>query len=146
MQKVISFIFSLLFAVSTQAQDAEKAAFMAVNPNAAELKFEHEEFNFGSIKQGDVVTHEFSFTNTGKEPLIITNAHGSCGCTVPEFPKNPIKRGEKAVIKVTFNSAGKMSVQDKTVTIESNAKTAVKVLHLKGVVTELPTEKTAKPN
>src|SRR5215216_1648023 len=84
----------------------------AENKNAPDFKFEEEEFNFGTIKQGEVVTHVYTFTNTGKEPLIITSASGSCGCTVPEYPKEPIKKGEKASIKVTFNSGGKMGMQD----------------------------------
>jgi hypothetical protein len=110
------------------------AAAPADNKNAAEMTFGVEEFNFGTIKQGDAVTHEFEFTNTGKEDLIITNCQGSCGCTVPTWPKEPIKKGAKAIIKVTFNSAGKMGMQDKTVTITSNAKNSPKVLHLKGTV------------
>src|SRR5690242_18086006 len=71
------------------------------NKNAPEFKFEEEEYNFGTIKQGESMTHLFSFTNNGKEPLIITSAAGSCGCTVPEWPKEPVKKGEKGTIKVT---------------------------------------------
>ncbi|MBK5285747.1 MAG: DUF1573 domain-containing protein [Bacteroidia bacterium] len=106
----------------------------AVNPTAGEFKFNEEEFNFGTIKQGESVTHEFTFVNSGKDPIIITSAQGSCGCTVPVYPKEPIAKGEKATIKVTFNSAGKMGMQDKTVTIQSNAKTNPKVIHIKGNV------------
>jgi hypothetical protein len=113
-----------------------------VNPNGPSFKFEKEEYSFGSVKQGDMVNYDFNFTNTGKEPLIITEAHGSCGCTVPNYPKEPIKPGEKAVIKVTFNSAGKSGMQDKTVTITSNAKEGQKVLHLKGNVEVKPVEET----
>ncbi|MFM9026570.1 MAG: DUF1573 domain-containing protein, partial [Bacteroidota bacterium] len=98
------------------------------------------EYNFGTIKQGDKVTYDFSFTNNGKEPLIITSAQGSCGCTVPEWPKEPVAKGAKGSIHVEFNSTGKMGMQDKTVTISSNSKTGQKVLHLKGNV-EAPAEK-----
>ena len=104
------------------------------NPNAAELKFETEEHNFGNIKQGDMVNYEFKFVNVGKEPLIISNATGSCGCTVPDWPKDPIKPGANGMIKVSFNSAGKSGIQDKTVTITSNAKSSTKVIHIKGNV------------
>lgn len=117
----------------------------ADNKNASEMTFEAEEFNFGNIKQGESVTHEFSFTNTGKEDIIITNAQGSCGCTVPLYPKEAIKKGEKGNIKVTFNSAGKMGMQDKTVTITSNAKNSPRILHLKGTV-EAVTAPTATPD
>lgn len=114
------------------------AAVVQDNPNQSDFKFEKEEYNFGTIKQGDKVEYDFSFTNSGKEPLVITDAHGSCGCTVPTWPKEPVKKGEKATIHVTFNSAGKMGMQDKTVTLNSNAKSNPKVLHLKGTVEAPP--------
>jgi hypothetical protein len=109
----------------------------APRPDAPMMKFDKEEYNFGTIKQGDKVEYAFEFTNTGKEPLIISEAHGSCGCTVPEWPKQPLKKGEKGTIKVTFNSAGKQGMQDKTITITSNASESPKVLHIKGNV-EVP--------
>jgi len=102
--------------------------------NGADFKFKEEEFNFGTIKQGESITHEFEFTNTGSEAVIISSATGSCGCTVPVWPKEPIAKGQKSTIKVTFNSAGKMGMQDKTVTINSNAKQNPMVIHLKGTV------------
>ena len=119
-----------------KAQETKPAATAPVleNKNAPEMKFEAEEYNFGSIKQGDKVSYDFNFTNTGKEPLIISEAHGSCGCTVPSWPKEPIAKGAKGTIHVEFNSTGKMGMQDKTVTITSNAKVASVVLHLKGNV------------
>jgi len=104
------------------------------NPNQANFKFEAEEFDFGKITQGESVTHEFKFVNTGTEPIIISKAEGSCGCTVPIYPKEPIMKNQQQVIKVTFNSTGKSGVQDKTVTITSNAKQNPMVLHIKGTV------------
>ena len=133
MKKALSILgvcLSLAFVQNGKAQEPAKTE----NTSTAEFKFEKEEHNFGTIKQGASVTYEFKFTNPGKDPLIITDARGSCGCTVPEWPKEPIKKGQSGVIKVTFNSAGKMGSQDKTVTITSNAKTATKVLHMKGTV------------
>lgn len=118
----------------------------APNPNAAAFKFEAEEYNFGTVKQGESVNYEFKFVNSGKENLVIDNAHGSCGCTVPTYPKDPVKPGETGIIKVTFNSTGKMGPQDKTVTLNSNA--GQKVLHLKGTVEAKPAEEpfpTKKP-
>lgn len=127
----------LLAAGTVNAQD--KAATPAAAPaSTAEMVFEAEEFNFGTIKQGESVTHEFTFTNAGKDDLIITNAQGSCGCTVPQYPKEAIQKGGKGTIKVTFNSAGKMGMQDKTVTITSNAKNSPRILHLKGTVEAAP--------
>lgn len=109
-----------------------------VDKNAPDLKFDIETYDFGTIKQGDKVTHDFDFVNTGKEPLVISQATGSCGCTVPQWPKEPVAKGSKATIHVEFNSTGKMGMQDKTVTITSNSKSGQKVLHLKGNV-EAPT-------
>ena len=117
----------------------------AENKNAPDFKFEEEEYNFGTIKQGESVTHIFTFVNSGKEPLIITSASGSCGCTVPEWPKEPVKKGDKNSIKVTFNSAGKMGMQDKTVTIQSNAKANPKVIHIKGNVEAAPKQDATTP-
>jgi len=152
MKKVIIALFfaTLTGAVSAQeSKPAQTPPNITVTPaqdpkNMPDFKFEVEEYNFGTIKQGESATYEFSFTNVGKEPLIINNATGSCGCTVPVWPKEPIKKGEKATIKVTFNSAGKSGIIDKTVTITSNAKTAQKVLHMKGNV-EVPAQQVATP-
>jgi len=143
MKKTILFAsFCLFTAFATQAQTDKAtpatAQAAADSKNGAEMTFEVLEYNFGTIKQGASETREFTFTNTGKEDLIITNAQGSCGCTVPVWPKEPMKKGSKNSIKVTFNSAGKMGMQDKTITITSNAKNSPIVLHLKGTV-EQPT-------
>ena len=91
-------------------------------------------YDFGEMKQGESVTHNFILKNTGDADLIITAAKGSCGCTVPEWPKNPIAKGEEAAIKVTFNSAGKSGKQNKTVTLVSNAIPNTKVITINGNV------------
>ena len=98
------------------------------------MEFEVIDHDFGTINEGDIVEHTYAFKNTGDAPLIIQGAQGSCGCTVPVYPKEPVLKGQEAVIKVTFNSAGKLGVQDKTVTITSNAKQNPMVLHIKGNV------------
>ncbi len=91
-------------------------------------------YNFGEIQQGESVTHDFILKNTGDADLIISAAKGSCGCTVPEWPKTPIAKGEEAAIKVTFNSAGKSGKQNKTVTLVSNAIPNTKVITINGNV------------
>ena len=121
-------------AISFSQQTTSATAPAAVKTDGPMMKFDKEEYTFGTIKQGEKVEYQFEFVNNGKEPLIISEAHGSCGCTVPEWPKEPLKKGEKGVIKVTFNSAGKQGMQDKTVTITSNAADSPKVLHIKGNV------------
>jgi hypothetical protein len=136
MKKLLSIFFGILL-ISFHAVAQEKKVLNNIandNPNQAEFNFEALEYDFGTIKQGESSTHEFKFTNTGNEPLVITRADGSCGCTVPEYPKEPIMKGQTASIKVTFNSAGKMGIQDKTVTITSNAKQNPMVLHMKGTI------------
>ena len=91
-------------------------------------------YNFGEMLQGESVTHDFILKNTGEADLIISAAKGGCGCTVPEWPKNPIAKGEEATIKVTFNSAGKSGKQNKTVTLVTNAIPNTKVLTINGNV------------
>ena len=98
------------------------------------FQFKEESFDFGSVKEGESVTHEFSFTNTGKSELLISSANGSCGCTVPEYPKEAIKPGKQGVIKVTFNSKDKVGMQHKTVTIIANTIPNSKVLTISGEV------------
>ena len=91
-------------------------------------------YNFGEIQQGESVTHDFILKNTGDADLIISAAKGSCGCTVPQWPKTPIAKGEETAIKVTFNSAGRSGKQNKTVTLVTNAIPNTKVLTINGNV------------
>src|SRR5204863_3879108 len=100
MKKIILAASMLVFiaaAANAQAPSAVPVTTPAVqeNKNQADFKFEEDEYNFGTIKQGDKVTHDFNFVNAGKEPLVITEAHGSCGCTVPSWPKEPVAKGAK---------------------------------------------------
>lgn len=102
--------------------------------DAAVITFERDIYDFEKIEQGEKVQHEFKFKNTGKSPLIISNATATCGCTIPETPKEPILPGKESVIKVVFNSEGKMGMQDKVVTVTSNANPNVSTVHLVGEV------------
>ncbi len=103
------------------------------NPNAPEITFEKETIDYGTVEKGSDGTREFVFTNTGKEPLIITRAVGSCGCTVPTWPKEPIAPGEKGVMKVKYDTQ-RVGAFSKSVTVTSNAKNGNKVVNIKGVV------------
>ena len=102
------------------------------------LEFGESTFDYGTIMDGEKVTHEYAFTNTGDEPLIISNAKGSCGCTVPDWPRDPIAPGASSVIKVQFDSRGKGKVggspQSKRVTITANTDPANTYLTIKGSV------------
>lgn len=88
--------------------------------NAPAFKFEKEAYDFGEITEGEKVSYDFKFTNIGKSPLIITSATATCGCTVPEYPKEPVAPGAVGMIRVVFNSAGKPGMQNKVVTITAN--------------------------
>jgi hypothetical protein len=101
-----------------------------IGTSETEMTFETEKHDFGTITQGDKVDYDFKFKNTGGSDLIITGAKGSCGCTVPEYPKEAIKPGVSGVIKVSFNSAGKSGKQAKSVTLFCNIKEGKKVLHI----------------
>jgi len=88
--------------------------------NVAKMTFEEPRFDFGEVQEGEVVEHVFEFTNTGQSPLIINSARSTCGCTVPEWPKEPIPPGESGVINVRFNTKNKKNKQTKPVTITAN--------------------------
>lgn len=99
------------------------------------FEFEEESHDFGTINEGDVVEHTFSFKNTGEAPLIIQSAKGSCGCTVPTWPREPIPVGGTGEITAKFNSKGKPNVQNKTVTITANTWPKQTRLRIKAMVT-----------
>ena len=90
-----------------------------------QITFEEVSFDFGDIQQGDKVQHVFAFENTGTEPLILTNVQTTCGCTVPKWPREPIPPGQRAEIKVHFDSSGKMGKVNKVVKVISNAVTPI---------------------
>jgi len=94
-------------------------------------------YNFGTITEGDKVEYNFRFKNTGKKPLVITNATASCGCTVPERPDKPVMPGDTSFIKVVFNSKGKSGHQDKSIIVSSNAKPSFPDLMLSGEVKQV---------
>jgi len=111
---------------------------VATGPTTTML-FEEYEHDFGVMDEGDKVEHIFKFTNTGENPLILENCKGSCGCTVPTCPKEPIQPGGEGEIKVVFNSRGKKNKQTKRVTITANtAPEAQTVLTISANVTPAP--------
>lgn len=85
------------------------------------VKFDKDTFNFGNIKDGDVVEHTYKFKNTGSNPLIIDDVIATCGCTIPSYTKTPIAPGQNGEIKISFNSKGKAGNVDKAITVISNA-------------------------
>ena len=93
-------------------------------------------YDFGKITDGEKVEYSFRFKNTGKNPLIITNASASCGCTVPEKPEEPVKPGETGFIKVAFDSKGRVGDAHKEIFVASNANPGFPTLAIKGQVLE----------
>lgn len=112
MKKLFVLAIAMVFAVALQAQ----------NKKGAELTWEKGTHDFGEVVQGEKVEHTYKFTNTGNEPLIITNVQPSCGCTLPKsWPRDPIMPGGSGELVIAFNSAGKFGKLDRTTAIVSNA-------------------------
>lgn len=110
------------------------SAMPADTTDMAILTFDEKEFNFGEIDEGGVVKHTFTFTNTGKKPLIVTHARSTCGCTIPEWSKEPTPPGGKGEIYVEFDTKGKTAFQSKPVTVTANTFPSQTVVTLKGRV------------
>ncbi len=106
--------------------------------NAAAFKFDKESYDFGQITEGEKVNYEFTFTNIGTSPLIITDATATCGCTVPSYPKEPVAPNGKGTISVTFDSKGKGGMQNKMVTLTANTNPQTTQLRLIGDVKAAP--------
>ncbi len=127
MKKVLGFAVLSAFMLTASCKKEEGTAMMT---------FAESSYDFGEIKQGEKVTHIFKFKNEGKADLVITDAKGSCGCTVPEYPKTPVKVGAEGEIKVIFNSAGKHGEQHKSVTITANTAKKKEIINIQGNVIE----------
>ena len=119
--------------LSTDLVTSPKSATETSNKQAA-IKFEKEEHDFGNLLQGEVVSYSFHFTNTGNMPLIISDVGSSCGCTVGDYPREPIAPGKKGDIKVTYDCKGHHGFQSSTLTVLSNTNPAKTVLRIKGTV------------
>ena len=92
----------------------------AAKPAATVISFKETSFDFGKVNEGDKVEHTFEFTNTGEHPLIISNANASCGCTLPEWTKEPVMPGSNGKIRVKYDSAGKEGKINKTIHSRDN--------------------------
>jgi hypothetical protein len=120
--------------------DQEKAAGASETSTVtAAMNFDKVSHDFGTIEEGETVQTTFTFTNTGSADLLIVDARGSCGCTVPKYPKNtPIKPGETGQILVSFDSSNKPNMQQKTVTISANTQSGRETLRIKAMVNADP--------
>tara|TARA_B110000046_G_scaffold186042_1_gene231764 strand:- start:10285 stop:10755 length:471 start_codon:yes stop_codon:yes gene_type:complete len=106
-----------------------------IKKGTASISFDKQVYDFGTVNEGDFVETVFKVTNSGKTDLVITNAQATCGCTVPVWPKAPMKPGETGDIKVKFNTNGKPNRQQKTVTLTTNTPSGKERLTIKGMVT-----------
>lgn len=111
--------------------------------NVAKITFTEQVYDYGTVKAGEQVEHTFKFTNTGVAPLIIETAKSTCGCTVPQYPKEPIAPGEGGEIAVKFNSKGKSGRQRKPVNITANTWPKLTTVHIDGTVEKAEEEATA---
>lgn len=125
--KNLLFLAFLLVGSAGWAQQADFAV----------AEFESQTHDFGKIKQGVPVTHEFTFVNRGKVPMIITNVQASCGCTTPDWSRQPIEPGGQGFVKATYN-AGSAGAFNKSVTITTNTETGFVQLMIKGEVLSEP--------
>lgn len=131
-------VFTILGFLALTAPVFAQEAIEAVNPNAPEFVWAEETHDFGTIPQGVPVTNKFEFTNSGKEPLIISNVQKTCGCTVTDWTKEPIMPGSKGFVMAEFNAA-KEGPFTKAITVQSNAKTPNVKLYFKGTVAKSET-------
>lgn len=123
-----------------KAENVEEAAARdAQDVVYPEISFSETEHDFGTIEQGENVEHTFQFTNTGKAPLVITNATSTCGCTVPTWTKEPIAPGESGEMLVKFNGTGQNQVT-KTVTLTANTQAGQEQIKIKAFVTPKNTQ------
>ena len=152
MKKILIFCFTVIFVFFTacQGNSAKKVNSSNANTPTASapaikatggpvMTFDKTSHDFGIISEGEKVTTTFGFTNTGDSDLIIVDARGSCGCTVPEYPKNePIAPGQTGSIVVSFDSSNKPGIQQKSVTLSANTSSGREMLRIKSNVTPDP--------
>ena len=135
MKKISLTLFSLAIALSAFSQELalKTPAANVLTPGGASFKWSATEFDFGKIKVGVPATHEFTFTNSGDSPLIISTVQASCGCTVTAYSKEPIEPGASGFVTATYNAA-KVGQFNKTVTVNSNTEQGLVQLTIKGEV------------
>ena len=145
-KSLLSFCFGLIVLVSSCGSEATEGISSDVinnpatasgeeeNENVPVIEFFEEIYDFGTIVQGEVITHSYKFKNTGRSDLVISIAKGSCGCTVPEWPQEPIAPGEESAIEVVFDSKNKDGKQHKTITNSENTLPGTSVVALSGMV------------
>jgi len=141
-----AFIVLFMVSCSNSGNDADLPADIVRNPNSASGKgdkselpvitFEKDFHDFGNLRTGERVRYSFKFRNTGKTLLVISSVTSSCGCTVSDFPRQPIKPGDGGTIDVSFNSEGRRGIQNKSVTVFSNTQPPTTMLRIKAMIND----------
>jgi len=146
MNKVFILLISLLLVAGCKNNNTgnQLSGTLVNNPNSASGKVNTKDLpvmtfiegshDFGRINQGEKVSYSFRFKNTGKSDLIISDVRTSCGCTVSEYPKTPVKPGTENFIQVTFNSQGKVGAQNKIITVIANTQPNTQELSIKALI------------
>ncbi|MCF8378293.1 MAG: DUF1573 domain-containing protein [Bacteroidales bacterium] len=140
---IIFISLGLLVACSCNNERGNLSTDVVTNPNTAEgksndglpvIEFEKEIHDFGKLVQGEKATFNFRFKNNGDKDLVISQVKSSCGCTVPKYPKEPVKPGDEGVLKVTFDSEGRKGVQNKVITVVHNGQPNQTFVRIKAMV------------
>ncbi len=143
---LVCFLMLILLSCNSSNKSGELPADVVNNPSSADnpdnkqnlpvITFEKDFHDFGKLISGEKVTYSFQFKNSGKSMLLISDVSSSCGCTVPNFPKQPIKPGESGTIDVSFDSEGRHGLQSKSITVFSNCQPPVTTLRIQSTVVE----------
>ncbi|REE82062.1 uncharacterized protein DUF1573 [Lutibacter oceani] len=120
--------------INTSNLETAKERDAVIGLGSAIIDFDKREYDFGEVTEGELVEGSFEIINKGKVDLIITSAKATCGCTVPEWPKEAIKPGESAPLKFTFNSRGRVGKQSKSITLQTNSEKVTETIRIKGTV------------
>lgn len=139
--KILPFVFVLFIGFGVYAQSEEQTS-----QSTAQITFEESLFEFGDIVQGDRVEHIFKYTNNGSEPLILSSVKTTCGCTAPDWSREPLAPGKSTSLTVRFNSTGKMGMQNKTITVNSNATNNPERIRITANVLPKPQPETSESN
>ena len=148
MKRLVLSLVILVGLISCETKENKLSTNLVNNPSSAEgvkgnnvpaIKFENAEYDFGKILQGEQVSHTFKFKNVGNAPLIISSIEKTCGCTTPEFSKQPIKPGESGKIVVTYDSKGHKGFQNKRLIVKANTNPSESIIRIKAQVENINT-------
>ena len=143
MKRLILSLVIILGLISCESKSDNLSTSLVNNPNSAEgtnvsnvpaIEFEKTEHDFGKILQGEQVSYTFKFKNVGNAPLIISSIEKTCGCTTPNYSKEPIKPGENGKITVTYDSKGHKGFQNKRLVVKSNTNPSESIIRIKAQV------------